>query len=129
VLLEKPLSLLGTGISLALMAPECSALLKQPEQVPGSKFIAGAVVGAIGVYLGSCVAASYYRTPGRSLRLAAWGTLGLAMSASLFYFGPRVADWESRLPFFGAGCLPLGAFLYVLFQAWRQGILHSERKG
>jgi len=128
VLFEKPLSLLSTGISLAMMIPECSALLKQPEQVPGPKLIAGAVIGAIGVYLGSCVAASYYKTPGRSLRLAAWVILGLAMSASLFYFGSRDTDWESRLPFFGAGCLPLGACLYVLFQAWRQGILHSERK-
>jgi hypothetical protein len=128
VLYERPVSLLSTGISLALLIPECSALLNQPNQVPGAKLIAGAVIGAVGVYLGSTLALSYYKAPGRAARLVAWGGLGMAISASLFYYGPRVADWESRLPFFGAGCLPLGAFLYVLFQAWREGLLRSEKR-
>jgi hypothetical protein len=128
MLYERPVSLVSTGISLAIMIPECSALLERPSQVPGSILIAGAVIGAAGIYLGSTLATSYYKTPGRNFRLMAWGFFGMAMSISLFYFGLRVPGWGNRLPFFGAGCLPLGAYLYVLLQAWREGVLQSDRR-
>jgi len=126
MLFERPVSLVTTGISLAIMIPECSALLQQPNQVPGLVLIAGAVIGAVGIYLGSSVARSYYKTLGRGLRLTAWGSLGIAMSMSTFYFGVRAPEWGNRLLFFGAGCLPVGTYLAVLLQAWREGLFQPD---
>jgi hypothetical protein len=110
------------------MIPECSALLEHPNQVPGSTLIAGSVIGAAGIYLGATLATSYYKTLGRGLRLIAWGILGTAMSVAVFTFGLRVPEWGNRLLFFGAGCLPLGAYLYVLSRVWREGLLQSEKR-
>jgi len=123
MLFERPVSLATTGISLAIMIPECNALLEQPNQVPGTALIAGAVIGAIGIYLGSTTASSYYKTLGRTLRLAVWGLLGLGMTICTCYFGTRVQEWWHKLIFFGIGCLPLFAHLAVLFQWWRGGSL------
>ena len=128
MLFERPVSFVTTGISLAIMIPECSALLEQPNQAPGSVLIAGAVIGAVGIYLGCTVASSYYKTLGRTLRLTAWGLLGIGMSMSTVYFGLRAPDWGNRLIFFGAGCLPLGACLAVLLQAWREGLFRPDKR-
>jgi len=125
MLFERPVSLATTGISLAIMIPECNALLEQPNQVPGTALIAGAVIGTIGIYLGSATASSYYKTLGRTLRLAVWGLLGLGMTICTCYFGIRVQEWWHKLIFFGAGCLPLFVYLAVLFQGWRGGRLRA----
>ena len=126
MLLERPGSFVITGISLAMMVPEASALLEQPNRIPGSILIAGALIGAVGIYLGSTVASSYYRTLGRTLRLTAWGFLGLAMSVSMVYFGLRAPGWGNQLLFFGAGCLPLFAHVAALLQGWRNGLFMSR---
>jgi hypothetical protein len=126
MLFERPVSLVITGISLAMMVPEASALLEQPNQIPGSILIAGAVIGAVGIYLGSTVASSYYKTPGRTLRLTVWGFLGLGMSVSTVYFGLRAPGWWNQLLFFGAGCLPLFAHVSALVQGWRNGRFKAD---
>ena len=121
MLLERPISIATTGISLVIMVPEFSKLLEQPNQVPGPTLIAGAVISAVGIYLGSAAANSYYKTLGRTLRLAVWGLLGLGMTICTCYFGIRVQEGWHKLIFFGTGCLPLFAHLAVLFQWWRGG--------
>ena len=126
MLFERPVSLVATGISLAIMIQECNALLKQPNQVPGPTLIAGAVIGAIGIYLGSTTASTYYKTLGRTLRLAVWGLLGLGMTICTCYFGIRVQEWWHKLIFFGSGCLPLFAHLAVLFHGWRGGLFKTD---
>ena len=123
MLFERPVSLATTGIALAIMIPECNALLERPNQVPGPALIAGAVIGAIGIYVGSTTASTYYKTLGRTLCLAVWGLLGLGMTICTCYFGTWVQEWWHKLIFFGTGCLPLFAYLAVLFQWWRGGSL------
>jgi len=116
MLIERPISFAITGSSLVIMARE----LLEPNQIPGPMLIGGAVIGAFGIYLGSGIASTYYKTLGRTLRLAVWGFLGLGMSISTVYFGLRAQDWWYKLIFFGAGCLPLFAHFAVLFQEWRR---------
>ena len=126
MLFERPISLATTGISLAIMVPEFSKLLEQPNQAPGSILIAGALIGAVGIYLGGTAASSYYKTLGRTLRLTVWGFLGLGMTICTCYFGLRTQEWWYRLIFFGTGCLPLFAHLAVLFQGWRRGFFKTD---
>jgi hypothetical protein len=116
MLFERPVSLVTTGISLAIMIPESNALLEQPNQVPGTALIVGAVIGAIGIYVGSTTASTYYKTLGRTLRLAVWGLLGLGMTICTCYFGIRLQEWWHKLFFIGTGCLPLFTHLAVLFK-------------
>jgi hypothetical protein len=123
MLFERPVSLATTGISLAIMIPEFNALLEQPNQVPSTALIVGAVISAIGIYVGSTTASTYYKRLGRTLRLAVWGLLGLGMTICTCYFGIRVQEWWHKLILFGTGCLPLFAHLAVLFQGWRGGSL------
>ena len=123
MLFERPVSLATTGISLAIMIPECNALLEQPNQVPGTALIAGAVIGAISIYAGSATANTYYKTLGRTLRLAVWGLLGLGMTICTCYFGIRAQEWWHKLFFLGTGCLPLFAHVAVLFKGWLGGRL------
>jgi hypothetical protein len=123
MLVGRQISYFTIGIWVALTVPSFSKLLEQPNQIPGPILIAGAVIGAIGIYLGSGIASTYYKMLGRILRLAVWGFLGLGMSISTVYFGLRAQDWWYKLIFFGAGCLPLFAHLAALFQVWRRGIL------
>ena len=123
MLFEQPISIATTGISLVIMVPEFSKLLEQPNQVPGPTLIAGAVISAVGIYLGSAAANSYYKTLGRTLRLAVWGLLGLGMTICTCYFGLRTQEWWYRLIFFGTGCLPLFAHVAVLFKGWLGGRL------
>ena len=125
MLFERPVSLATTGIALAIMIPECNALLERPNQVPGPALIAGAVIGAIGIYVGSTTASTYYKTLGRTLCLAVWGLLGLGMTICTCYFGTRVQEWWHKLIFFGTGCLPLFAHLAVLFHGRRGGRLRA----
>ena len=126
MLFERPVSLASTGISLAIVIREFSALLEQPSLVPGSILIPGVGIGAVGIYLGSTLASSYYRTLGRTLRLTAWGFMGLGMSVSMVYFGLRAPEWWKPLFFFGVGCLPLFAHVAALFQGWRNGLFKSD---
>ena len=123
MLFERPVSLATAGISLAIMIPEFNALVEQPNQVPGTALIVGAVIGAISIYIGSATASTYYKTLGRTLRLAVWGLLGLGMTICTCYFGIRVQEWWHKLFFFGTGCLPLFAHLSVLFKGWLGGRL------
>ena len=123
MLFERPVSLATAGISLAIMIPEFNALVEQPNQVPGTALIVGAVIGAISIYVGSATASTYYKTLGRTLRLAVWGLLGLGMTICTCYFGLRTQEGWHKLIFFGTGCLPLFAHLAVLFQGWRGGRL------
>jgi hypothetical protein len=126
MLFERPISFVITGISLAIMVPESSALLEQPNQIPGSILIAGTVIGAVGIYLGSTVASSYYKALGRALRLTMWGFLGLGMSVGTVYFGLRASEWWNQLLFFGAGCLPLFAHVAALLQGWSNGLFKAD---
>ena len=126
MLFERPVSLATTGISLAIMVPEFSKLMKQPNQVPGTALIAGAVIGAIGIYVGSTTASTYYKTLRRTLRLAVWGLLGLGMSVGTVYFGSRAPGYWHKVFFFGAGCLPLVAHVAVLFRGWRGGLFKTD---
>ena len=121
MLFERPMSLATSGISLAIMIPEFSRLLEQPNRLPGPTLIAGALIGAIGIYVGSATASTYHKTLGRTLCLAVCGLLGLGMTICTCYFGTRVQEWWHKLIFFGIGCLPLFAHLAVLFQWWRGG--------
>lgn len=116
MLFERPISLATTGISLAIMVTEFSKLLEQPNQAPGSILIAGALIGAVGIYLGGTAASSYYKTLGRTLRLTVWGFLGLGMTICTCYFGIRVQEWWHKILFFGIGGLPLAAYLAVLLR-------------
>ena len=126
MLFERPISLATTGISLAILVPEFSALLKKPNQVPRTILIAGVLIGAVGIYLGSAVASSYYKTLGRALRLAVWGFLGLGMSIGTVYFGLRAPEYWHKVIFFGTGCLPLIAHVLVLLQGWRRVFFKAE---
>jgi hypothetical protein len=118
MLFERPVSLATTGISLAIIVSEISALLEQPNQVPSSMLVAGALIGAVGIYLGSTIASSYHKRLGRTLRLTVWGFLGLGMSIGTVYFGLRAPEYWHKVFFFGAGCLPLSAHVLVLFGLW-----------
>ena len=120
MLFERPLSLVTAGIALAMVVPELSALREQPDQVPGLILIPGAAVGAVGVYLGIAVARSYYRTLGRTLRLVAWGCLGVGIGIITICFGLRAPEWWGKLLLLGAGCLPLFALVAALFRGWRK---------
>jgi len=120
MLFERPVSLATTGISLAIMVPEFSKLLGQPNRVPGTALIAGAAIGAVGIYLGSAVASSYYKRLGRTLRLTVWGFLGLGMSVGTIYFGLRAPGYWHKVFFFVAGCLPFVVYVLVLLQGWRR---------
>ena len=120
MLIERHLSLAITVISLAFLVPESFSLLEQPSQVPGITLAVGAVIGAIGIYLGSAVACTYWKKVGRTLRLIAWGILGLGMSTSTLYFGSRAQGWWAKLLFLSAGCLPLLAHVTVLFKGWQK---------
>ena len=93
MLFERPVSLITTGISLAILIPECSALLEQPNQVPGAALIVGAVIGAIGIYVGTATASTYYKTVGRTIRLTLWELLALGMSIGTVYFGLRATEY------------------------------------
>jgi len=115
MLFERPISIATTGISLAMMIPECNALLEQPKQVPGATLMIGAAIGAIGVYVGSTTATTYSKRLGRTLRLAVWGLLGLGMTICACFLGIRVQEWWHKLIFFAIGCLPLSAHLVVVF--------------
>jgi len=115
MLFERSISIATTGISLAMMIPECNALLEQPNQVPGATLIIGAVIGAIGIYVGSTTASTYSKRLGRALRLVVWGLLGLGMTISTCFFGVRMQEWWHKLIFFAIGCLPLSAHLVVVF--------------
>jgi len=126
MLFERPISIATTGISLAILVPEFSALLEQPNQVPRSILIAGALIGAIGIYLGSAVASSYYKRLGRTFLLIVWGFLGLGMSIGTVYFGLRAPEHWHKVFFFGAGCLPLIAHVLVLLQGWRRVFFKAE---
>ena len=54
------------------MVPEFSKLLEQPNQVPGSILEAGALIGALGIYLGSTTASTFYKMAGHIFRLIVW---------------------------------------------------------
>jgi membrane protease YdiL (CAAX protease family) len=116
MLMERPLALATTGISLALMIPECNALMEQPNQFPGAVLIAGVLIGAVGIYVGSTTASSYYKALGRAIRLTVWGLLGLGMSIVTVYFGLRVTEYWQKALFLGTGCLPLLAYLGIVFR-------------
>jgi len=126
MLFERPVSLATTGISLAITVPEFSALLEQPNQVPRSILIAGALISALGIYLGSTIASSYHKRLGRTLRLTVWGFLGLGMSIGTVYFGLRAPEHWHKVLFFGTGCLPLIAHVLVLLQGWRRVFFKAE---
>jgi hypothetical protein len=122
MLMERPIALATTGISLALMISEGNALMEQPSQVPGPVLIAGALMGAIGIYLGSRTASSYYKTLGRAVRLTVWGLLGLGMSIATVYFGLRSPGFVEKMIFLGTGCLPFLAYVGATLQGWRSPI-------
>lgn len=119
MLFERPMSLVSVGISLAIMIPECKALLEQPNQVPGPALLAGAVIGAGGIYLGSALASSYNKTLGRTVRLTMWGLLGLGISIGTIYFGLRAPETSQKMVFLGAGCLPLLAYAVSVLRGSR----------
>lgn len=118
MLFERPVSLATTGISLAIMIPECNALLEQPNQVPGAALIVGAAIGAIGIYVGSMTASSCHKTPGRTIRLIMWGLLATGLSIGTVYFGLWAPEYWQKLLFLGAACLPLFAYFGPVFQRW-----------
>lgn len=120
MLFERPVSLALAGIALALVVPESSELREQSDKLPGLILIPGAVIGAVAAYLGTAVACSYYRTLGRTLRVVAWGCLGVGIGIITIYFGLRAPEWWSRLLFLGTGCLPLFAPVVGLFRGWRK---------
>lgn len=119
MLIERPIALATGGISLALMIPECNALLEQPDKLPGAALIVGAVIGAIGIYLGSATARTYQKAVGRTIRLTGWGLLALAMSFGTAYFGLRAPEHWQKVLFLAAGCLPLLAYIGAVFRGLR----------
>ena len=119
MLMERPLAFAMTGISLAIMIPECNALMEKPNQVPGAALIVGAAIGAIGIYVGSSTARSYSKTLGRNIRLTLWGLLGLGMGIGIVYFGLRAPVHWQKVLFLAAGCLPFLAYIGAVFRGLR----------
>jgi len=118
MLIERPVSLAAAGIALALVVPEAFRLWEHSDRFPGLVLLPGAVVGAVAVYLGTAVACSYHRPPGRTLRRVAWACLGVGIGITTIYFGLRPPAWWSKLLFLGTGCLPLFAPVVGLFRGW-----------
>lgn len=120
MLIERPLSLTATAVAVALIAPECTALLNHAGRPPRMILVVAALLGAFGVYLGTAVAGSYRSPTGRTLRLLTWGLVSIGLGVGI---GICMTGGTGLLGKIGMGSavLPPAVFLLMLIRSRREG--------
>jgi MFS family permease len=111
---ERPIALACAGIAIALVAPEFLTLTRPESAPPGTGLVVGAVLGALGVYGGSFMAAERQARSARALAFGFWILLALAFSGALFLAAVQSPTWGHRLVFGLSGILPLVGPVVVL---------------
>ncbi len=110
---ERQISIALTGIGAALAVPEYVAI-SHHHAAPGASLAVGTLLGALGVFLGSCVAAGYSERPARVFRLLIWALAALAFSGAALLGAGHAASWGGRALFGVAGVLPLTGPVLVM---------------
>jgi hypothetical protein len=115
LLIERPLSLTTTAIAVALIVPECSALLSQPGRSPRMIVLIASLIGSIGISFCSAVSSTFSSRSGRVVRLVLWGIVAVGLGLCVGFCMLKAREFWMRLLFTGAAVLPLLAYLRILF--------------
>ena len=112
--LERPIGIAFAGLAIALVAPEYITLSRPDAASPSTALVLGAVLGALGVYVGSIMAAERVTRSTRVLAFGFWILLAFALSGALFLAVAQSHTWGYRLLFGLGGLLPLVGPVAVL---------------
>ena|SRR3989475_236692 len=104
---ERQIAIAFTGVAAALVIPEYLALSHHQPAAPGVGLVVGAVLGALGVFGGSLMAAGHPARSARALGFGLWIVVGLAFSGAVLTGAVHSASWGRRVVFGLAGLLPL----------------------
>jgi hypothetical protein len=113
---ERPIALACAGIAIALVAPEYLTLTRAAPAPPGLGLVAGAILGGLGVYGGSFMAAEREARVTRVLAFGFWILLALGLSGALFLAALQSPGWGPRLFFGLGGVLPLVGPVAILIR-------------
>ncbi len=126
MLYESPLSLAAIGIAAALIVPECTAILDQPDKIPSMTLVVGAIIGAFGVYALTAVASSHEKLAVRLSLVTIWGGLALGLSVGVGICAPGGPELWRKIALLGAASAPILAFTVSLIQILREKQLFSK---
>lgn len=114
MLYEIPLSLAAIGIAAALIVPECTAILDQPEAIPSMTLVVGAIIGTFGVYGMASVLSTHENRLMRLLFMTICGGIAIGLSIGVGICAPRGPELWHRIALFVAASLPTVSFLTSL---------------
>ena len=103
---ERQISVALTAVSITLIASQCGTLVHHADATPGTSLLVGAVLGALGVFGGSLMAASYSARSARVITLLFWTLTALALSGGVALGAVHSPGWGGRIAY-GVGSLLL----------------------
>jgi len=113
---ERQISVALLAIAAAVVIPVYLTLSRHPDAVPGTSLAVGAVLGAIGILLGSLVAAGHSAASARAVGLGFWTLMALALSGATWLGAAHSLTWVGRMAFGIAGFLPLAGPILALIR-------------
>lgn len=116
MLIERPLSLAATAVAIALIAPECASIWSQPGRPPRTILVVAALIGAVGIYLGTAAASSYRSPSGRTIRLVIWGLVSISLGVSIGICLTGPPGPLGKIGLLGSAVLPPVVYFIALFR-------------
>lgn len=117
---ERQVSVAFAAVGAALVVPQYLAMYHDQNAAPGVSLAIGAVLGALGVLLGSLLAADHDARVVQVLGVGFWILIALGLSDAALLGALHSPGWTGQVVFGLSALLPLIGPLLVLVHAVRE---------